>query len=200
MFKQIVDALFLLFNQRSSPDDKTCSDRTEDSTKILSGLTHARSSRGRHVNFKGRCVQRPRNWTCFVCMRLATTDVCTLLQSRGFTFYDSRIYIYPLCDSGTLSIWRELHVVSLCSGRMCIYLTIAELCVILNSSILSFDDHNVYLYPIFFMILQQVAESRGHLIYGVTSCTVTLVLLWEQEESGITTLYIVLCCREEKEK
>jgi hypothetical protein len=119
---------------------------TEDSTKILALLTHVRSSRGRHVSFKGRWAQRPRNWTCFMCMRLATTDVCTLLPSRVFTFYDSRIYIYSLCDSGTLSIWRKLHMVSLYSGRVCIYLTMAELCVIFNLNILSFDDRKIYVF------------------------------------------------------
>lgn len=80
------------------------------------------------------------------------------------------------------------------------HFTADAFCVIFSSSILSFDDRNVYLYPIFLTMLQQVAESRGHLVCSVTSCTVTLVLCWKQEESGITTLYLVLFCREEKEK
>jgi hypothetical protein len=69
-------------------------------------------------------------------------------------------------------------MVSLYSGRVCIYLTMAELCVIFNSNILSFDDRKLdqYICIQFLTILQQVAESRGHLVYIVTSCTVTLVL------------------------
>lgn len=112
-----------------------------------------------------------------------------------YFLWQSNIYLSTLRQRHFIHL-TTAHMVSLYSGRVFICLAIVELCAIFNSSILSFHDRNVYLYPIFKLCCNKWLKAS---VCSVTSCTVTLVLCWKQEESEITTLYLVLCCREEKE-